>query len=94
MYFPRALQAESPLVLEKPVTITAEGNATLLFSQGPGDAPWTTAIKIHSGHTTLNGFAVRFTGPIRWDQEVSYGPAVIGTTDNRDQGIETTRQAW
>jgi hypothetical protein len=68
------------------VTITGDGEATLLFSQSPADAPWTTAIKIHCGHTTLNGFAVRFEGPIRWDQEVSYGPAVIGTTDNRDQG--------
>ena len=29
---------------------------------------------------------MRFEGPIRWDQEVSYGPAVIGTTDNKDQG--------
>ncbi len=83
---PGTYRLTRPLVLEKPVTLTAEGKATLLFSQAPADAPWTTAIKIHSGHTTLNGFAVRFEGSIRWDQEVSYGPAVIGTTDNRDQG--------
>ncbi len=68
------------------MTLTSEGKATLVFTQASGEPPWTAAIKIHCGHTTLNGFAVRFEGPIRWDQEVSYGPAVIGTTDNRDQG--------
>ena len=73
-----------PLVLNKPVTLISDGKATLVFSQSPGDSPWTTAIKIHAGHTTLSGFAVRFEGPIRWDQDVSYGPAVIGTTDSRD----------
>ena len=74
-----------PLVLEQPVTITSDGKAKLVFTQAPSDAPWTSAIKIHAGNTTLNGFAVRFEGPIRWDQEVSYGPAVIGATDNKDQ---------
>ena len=75
-----------PLVLNRPVTLTSEGKATLVFAQAATDAPWTAAIKIHCGQTTCNGFAVRFEGPIRWDQEVSYGPAVIGTTDNKDQG--------
>ena len=74
-----------PLVLNRPVTLTSEGKATLVFAQAATDAPWTAAIKIHCGQTTCNGFAVRFAGPIRWDQEVSYGPAVIGTTDNNDQ---------
>ncbi|HEX8200793.1 MAG TPA: hypothetical protein VF590_09915, partial [Isosphaeraceae bacterium] len=73
-----------PLVLNRPVTLTAEPGTTLRFAQEPGDAPWTTAIKVHHGHTTLEGFAVRFAGPIRWDQQVSFGPAVIGTTDDRD----------
>jgi len=75
-----------PLVLNRPVTLTSDGKATLLFTQAPTDPRWTTAIKIHCGQTTLSGFAVRFEGPIRWDEEVSYGPAVIGTTDNKDQG--------
>ncbi len=73
-----------PLVLNRPVTLAAEGKATLVFSQDPADAPWTAAIKIHRGQTTLRGFAVRFEGPIRWDEQVSYGPAVIGTTDSKD----------
>ena len=47
---------------------------------------WTAAIKVHCGNTTLNGFAVRFEGPIRWNNDVSWGPAVIGMTDNFDQG--------
>ncbi len=77
-----------PLVLNRPVTLTSQGGATLLFSQAAGDPPWTTAIKIHCGNTTLNGFAVRFAGPIRWNNDVSWGPAVIGMTDNLDQGHE------
>ena len=48
--------------------------------------PWSAAIKIHCGNTTLAGFGVRLGGPIRWNNEVSYGPALIGTTDNFDQG--------
>jgi hypothetical protein len=72
-------------VLNRPVTLTSEGKATLVFAQDPTDVPWTTAIKIHCGQTTCNGFAVRFEGPVRWDDQVSYGPAVIGTTDSKDQ---------
>jgi hypothetical protein len=83
---PGTYRLDRPLVLEKPVTLTSEGKATLVLAQASTDTPWTAAIKVHCGHTTLNGFAVRFEGPIRWDQEVSYGPAVIGTTDNHDQG--------
>ncbi len=74
----------APLVLTQPVTITADPGTTLLFSQ-PANAPtWTAAIKIMAGHTTLDGFAVRFAGPINWTANISYGPAVIGTTDNFD----------
>ncbi len=73
-----------PLVLDRPVTIQGAPGAILLFDQ-PADAPpWTAAIKIHRGNTTLEGFAVRFAGPVRWDAAVSYGPALIGATDDRD----------
>src|SRR5262249_17940475 len=65
-----------PLVLNRPMTLTSEAKATIVFAQGENEPPWTAAIKIHCGQTTCNGFAVRFEGPIRWDQEVSYGPAV------------------
>jgi hypothetical protein len=77
-----------PLILDRPVTVTGDPGATLLFSQAPEEPSWTTAIKIHCGHTTLEGFTIRFAGPIRWNNEVSYGPAVIGTTDSLDQGHE------
>jgi hypothetical protein len=76
----------APLVLNQPVTITADPGATLLFTQPAGAAPWTAAIKINSGNTTLSGFAVRFDGPIDWSSTVAYGGAVIGTTDNLDSG--------
>jgi hypothetical protein len=74
----------TPLVLTQPVTITADPGTTLLFSQAANAPTWTAAIKIMAGHTTLNGFAVRFAGPINWTANISYGPAVIGTTDNFD----------
>ena len=75
-----------PLVLNRPVTLTSDGGATLRFAQPSTESSWTTAIKVHCGNTTLNGFAVRFEGPIRWNNEVSWGPAVIGMTDNLDNG--------
>ena len=73
-----------PLVLPKAVTLAGEPGAVLRFSQGPAEPPWTAAIKIQAGGTTLSGFAVRFVGPVRWKTDVSWGPAVIGTTDNLD----------
>ena len=73
-----------PLVLNRPVTIAGEPGAVLTFSQGADEAPWTAAIKVHAGNTTLRDFAVRFAGPVRWRTDVGWGPAVIGTTDNLD----------
>jgi hypothetical protein len=73
-----------PLVLGRPVSLVGEPGAVLRFEQGAGETPWTSAIKIHSGGVTLRGFAVRFAGPVRWRNDVSWGPAVIGTTDNFD----------
>jgi hypothetical protein len=73
-----------PLVLSNPVTLTSDGGATLQFSQANPAQPWSAAIKILRGNTTLNGFAVRFEGPIRWNNDISWGPAVIGMTDNLD----------
>ena len=75
---------DQPLVLNHPVTITAEPGAILLFSQGANDPTWTAAIKVRASHTTLNGFMVRFAGPVRWTDNISYGSAVIGWSDNYD----------
>lgn len=73
-----------PLVLNHPVSLTADPGVTLLFSQGVNDPAWAAAIKVRASHTTLDGFAVRFAGPVRWSGVVSYGPAVVGTADNLD----------
>jgi hypothetical protein len=73
-----------PLVLKRPVILTSEGEATLQFAQSSSEPPWSAAIKIHRGNTTLNGFVVRFAGPVRWNNDISWGPAVIGMTDNLD----------
>ncbi len=73
-----------PLVLSRPLRIIGPG-ATLRFSQS-GGKPWGSAIEIHSGGTTLDGFAVRFAGPIRWDHAVDHGPAVIASADHRPDG--------
>jgi hypothetical protein len=75
---------DRPLVLEKPVTIKAEQRTTLVFRQPASAQPWTAAIKIHAGRTTLSGFSVRFQGQVRWNWGASYGPAVIGSTDDQD----------
>jgi len=75
-----------PLVLEHPVAILGAPGARLVFTQGAGEPAWSAAIKVHAGPTTLDGFAVRFAGPVRWAEGVDYGPAVIGSTDNRDAG--------
>jgi len=74
-----------PLVLRKGVRIVGEPGSILKFSQGKDGPAWTSAIKIHASGTTLESFAVRFDGPVRWDREVSFGACVIGTTDNRDE---------
>ncbi len=73
-----------PLVLNQPITVIGERGAVLNFSQAASDPPWTTAVKVHRGGTRLEGFAIRFTGPVRWNTEVSWGPAIIGQTDNLD----------
>lgn len=83
---PGTYRLTRPLVLERPVTLVGEPGATLLFDQGADEQPWSTAIKIHSARTTLRDFKVRFQGPIRWRGDVSYGPAIVGTTDNFDVG--------
>ncbi len=75
---------KKPLILDRPVTIVGEPGSILLFDQPASEPPWTTALKIHAGNTTLRGFAIRFAGPIRWKNDVAWGPAVIGTTDNLD----------
>ncbi len=75
-----------PLVLSRPITLEGEPGARLIFEQSPDEAPWSSAIKLHAGRTTLRGFSVRFAGPIRWAEGVDYGPSVIGSTDNLDKG--------
>jgi len=75
-----------PLVLNRPVTLTSEGGATLVFDQDASQPPWPAAINVHRGNTTLNGFAVRFAGPIRWKNDESWGKAVIVVTDNSGEG--------
>ena len=74
-----------PLVLHRPVTITSDPGAEIVFAQARDEPAWTAAIKVHAGRTTLDHVAIRFDGPVRWDWDVSYGPAIIGTTDGRDR---------
>ncbi|MDX2036532.1 MAG: hypothetical protein SFX72_07765 [Isosphaeraceae bacterium] len=74
----------SPLILRRPIVLEGAPGAVLEFSQAANEPAWTAAIKLLAGNTRLSGFAVRFAGPVRWDREVGYGPAVIGTTDSKD----------
>ncbi len=79
-------ELDRPLELTEAVALVGQPGTTLRFTQKAGSPPWTAAIKVHRGNTRLEGFAVRFAGPIAWRPDVDFDPAVIGTTDNHDQG--------
>lgn len=82
---PGTYRLKRPLVLNRPTRLQGTKDAILSFEQ-PGDAePWTAALKIHAGRTTLEGFSIRFSGPVRFARDVSHGPCVVGTTDDKDQ---------
>ena len=88
---PGVYPLDRTLVLNQPGALVGEAGAVLQFTQ-PADAPlWTTAIKIHRGPATLHGFAIRFAGPVRWNKEVSWGPGIIGLTDNLDPPVNNPR---
>lgn len=73
-----------PLELSKPIQLIGQRGTVLEFAQPPGAEPWSAALKIHTGGVALESLAVRFAGPVRWKSDVSFGPAVIGSTDNTD----------
>jgi glycosyltransferase involved in cell wall biosynthesis len=81
---PGTYRLTRPLILEQPVTLRGVPRAVLRFEQAPGDPPWAAAITVHRSRTTLDGFAVRFAGPIRWQTDVPWGPALIGVTETSD----------
>lgn len=80
-------ELDRPLILSQAVHLIGEPGTVLRFSQKDGSPEWTAAIKIHVGNTRLENFQVRFAGPIRWRTDVEFDPAVIGTTDNHDDGF-------
>jgi hypothetical protein len=81
---PGSYRLGRPLVLSQQVALRGEPGATLLFAQGADQPPWPAAITVHRSRTALDGFAVRFAGPIRWKTDVPWGPAVIGMTETND----------
>ncbi|WP_152053360.1 Ig-like domain-containing protein [Tautonia marina] len=82
---------DRPLILNRAIQISADPGATLVFSQASDAPAWPSAITIHHGNTTLDGFAVRFDGPVRWDWSVPFEPAVILSTDARDKTTGTAK---
>lgn len=85
---PGVYELNAPLVLHHAVTLKATApGVTLRYQQAEGSAPWTAAIKIHASNTSLEGFAVRFAGPVRWADGIDGGGAVIGASDNLDPFI-------
>ena len=82
---PGTYRLDRPLVLADPIAIVApHGNVTLQFRQPGGSEPWSSAIKVLAGNTTLDGFSIRFDGPVRWQEAVDYGPAIVGGPDRSD----------
>jgi hypothetical protein len=80
---PGVYELSEPLVLDSPVSLLGQPGAELRFHQAANDAAWATAIEVRAARTMLDGFSVRFEGPVRWDWDVSYGAAVIGSIDTR-----------
>ncbi|WP_406695583.1 hypothetical protein V5E97_31680 [Singulisphaera sp. Ch08] len=68
-----------PIDLPNSISLLAEPGAIFSFSQASGAPAWTSAIKIHKSHTTLDGLTIRFATPIRWAIEFQMNPAVIGS---------------
>jgi hypothetical protein len=78
---------KAPLVLNHPVTISGSHNAILEFSQPPDAPEWSEAIRISAANTTLEGFAIRFAGPVRW--VAGFGNArVIGAVPRKPDASE------
>jgi hypothetical protein len=73
-----------PLVLSQTVALLGAPGATLVFTQGADQPPWPAAITVCKSRTTLDGFAVRFAGPVRWKTDFPWGPALVGVTDAND----------
>ena len=73
-----------PLVLTRPVNVIGSAGTVLLFDQPESSPGWSTVIKLASGAIHLSGFKVRFEGPVKWLDDIRYGPAVIGSPDNYD----------
>jgi hypothetical protein len=82
-----------PILIDKPVQVEGTPGTVLVFSN-PDQSPWPAAIKIRSGGVKLSGFAIRFEGPTNWANNVDYGPAIIGTTDNLDSGFDHNQPLW
>ncbi len=54
------------LELTEPVTISGPREAVLMFKQPEEDEKWNEAIQILADNVTLEGFSLRFDGPVRW----------------------------
>jgi hypothetical protein len=72
-----------PLVITRPIQIIG-GGANLVFLPNNPSQPYTATIKILSSNVSLNDFNISFDSVINWNNQVSYGPAIIGVRDNYD----------
>ncbi|MFM7590501.1 MAG: hypothetical protein ACKO85_01790, partial [Isosphaeraceae bacterium] len=90
---PGTYRLNRPIVIDKPTVIEGKPGAILLFSSSDQTA-WSAAIKVRSAGVRLSNFAIRFEGSTHWANNVDYGPAVIGTTDNLDTGFDHNQPIW
>lgn len=63
---PGTYHLDRKLVLPEPVTISGPRDAILMFKQPEDDPKWNEAIQILADNVTLEGFSLRFDGPVRW----------------------------
>jgi hypothetical protein len=85
---PGLYKLTAPLHLDKPITVTGAKDAggavaaTLEFTQPQSDKPWHGAVIVGADNVTLDGFAIRFSAPVRWStDDWKWGAAIIRTTE-------------
>ncbi len=75
-----------PIELKHPVTITGPREAIVQFKQPAGDEPWHGVFYISADNVTLEGFTLRFDGPVRWaTDDWRLGCALIRTHERADR---------
>src|SRR5690606_41590114 len=85
-------RSDRALELSEPITLTGPRDAVLLFKQPADVASWHEAILVMADNVTLDGFSIRFDGPVRWKPfDWTRGCAIIQAPRRTDPKGELVR---